>query len=594
MPILNRDYLLPENIQLLELRDRLNRERLLDIKLWPWWLRPCTVRVLLVVDGLDFSTDNFGLSTFATTLLDTGSPRFRVTLAHLGNVGGSAMMDWEPRIQARHARFAFDNPAQFTSDMYDVVFLFGIATVASQVLGGRPAADSGGNPYPNDDLAPAELQAIAAFQNSGGGFFATGDHGALGRLMGRRLPRAGVMRLWDHTVADPIADEDIDDVSMGGMRRNDTNQPKGHGFNDQSDDVPQPIEPKMYTATNFFWKYTFPHPLLCGPNGVIRVMPDHPHEGECVEPTNTSGTINFTGDLGPEFPPATDGGARPLPEVISMNAVLAGTTSGGKDPTLPEVFGGICAYDGHRAGTGRVVTDSTWHHFVNINLVGINYLPGQTPDPLLDIGFLASPAGQAHLQEIRSYFRNLAIWLSRTGNIDCMNWRYLTVLVRSERVLEAVLITGRVRLDQVSVRTLALIGRHARDVLGRFAGRCQARQLVIKLLWPEFIFELPEVDPWRPRWTLEELHARGLEREPGVLPPGPAWLDGAMALDVALGSALVAVGEAIDFGAEQMDGEAVAKAAREGARHGLARAFKGLREAMRDADVLIDRLGSPG
>ena len=32
---------------------------------------------------------------------------------------------------------------------------------------------------------------------------------------------------------------------------------------------------------------------------------------------------------------------------------------------------GQATYDGHRADVGRVVCDSTWHHFVNVNLTGI-------------------------------------------------------------------------------------------------------------------------------------------------------------------------------------------------------------------------------
>ena len=97
-------------------------------------------------------------------------------------------------------------------------------------------------------------------------------------------------------------------------------------------------------------------------------MPDHPHEGECVEPTDTNDAIDFGAPQGPEFPPATAGGVRPLPHVISTNTVPGGNVAelngALKDPTVPHSFGGICAYDGHLAGVGRVVTDATWHHFL--------------------------------------------------------------------------------------------------------------------------------------------------------------------------------------------------------------------------------------
>lgn len=44
-----------------------------------------------------------------------------------------------------------------------------------------------------------------------------------------------------------------------------------------------------------------------------------------------------------------------------------------KAPFNAHTFGAICAYDGWRAGpngVGRVVTDATWRHFINLNLVG--------------------------------------------------------------------------------------------------------------------------------------------------------------------------------------------------------------------------------
>ena len=139
------------------------------------------------------------------------------------------------------------------------------------------------------------------------------------------------MRLWQSTSAQTALDE----VSMTGARRNDTNRigsSPDSQFDDQSDDVPQAVQPRIYQRATGLFRYSFPHPLLCGPRGVIRVMPDHPHEGECVEPGNTDLQLNFGGPLGPEYPNGA-GGVQPLPEVISTSTVLAGTTSSGKDPT---------------------------------------------------------------------------------------------------------------------------------------------------------------------------------------------------------------------------------------------------------------------
>jgi len=138
--------------------------------------------------------------------------------------------------------------------------------------------------------------------NGGGGVFATGDHGALGVCLSGSIPRARSMRLW----GDTSPNDALNEVSMTGPRRNDTNRigpSAGSQFNDQSDVVPQPISPKMYQRWTGLWRYSYPHPLLCGPRGVIRVLPDHPHEGQCVLPANTNRSDTFAGYPIVEYPP---------------------------------------------------------------------------------------------------------------------------------------------------------------------------------------------------------------------------------------------------------------------------------------------------
>ena len=455
-----------ENLRMFNWRQQALHDIIVKPELhWPY-LRPCTVRLLIVADGLDFSAQNNGLSTFVQTLLDMPGRhvRFNITLGHIYNVGANEMMGGEPRIARRLTRIRFDDAAHFAPDMYDVVLLFGIA----ESFAGR-GNNAAGQPYPAERLADMELRRLTEFMNAGGGLFATGDHGALGRALCHAIPRARGMRLWDST-APQI---NIDQVSMDGRLRNDTNRtgPSADSqFDDQSDDVPQSIAPKIYSRSSGIFRALYPHPLLCGPNGIIRVMPDHPHEGECVEPTDTAQNLNFGGaTLGAEYPPGAGGTPRPLPEIISWNSVLAGTQSGHKAATVAQTFGGICAYDGHRAGIGRVATDATWHHFVNVNLVGVAGLPDTNPKGL---GFLASAAGQAHFEEIKAYYRNIAVWLSPPERIACMNARLSWGLVWSERVMEAVLSTTRIKLAGTQPHVLRLIGSHARDVLGHTAGQC--------------------------------------------------------------------------------------------------------------------------
>jgi hypothetical protein len=158
---------------------------------------------------------------------------------------------------------------------------------------------------------------------------------------------------------------------------------------------------------------TVPHP-------VIEVFPDHPHEGECHLPSSL--TTQFTLDAASvdEWPVATGGGARVSPEVVART-MSHGTGIGalGKAALEPRAFISICAYDGQLAGVGRVVTDATWHHFVNINLDGTSsghsglQLPG-TP-----------PTDTDALLRIRQYYRNIATWLMPANVRRCLRFPLL-------------------------------------------------------------------------------------------------------------------------------------------------------------------------
>jgi hypothetical protein len=571
-------HLTPENRRLLESRREFDINRQIEaVKLWPF-LRPCDVRVLMVVDGLDYSEGDFGLATFVRALLSIPGHyvRLRITLAHIGNASGPQMMDSETRIVNRFANFRFDDPTHFAVSMYDEVFLFGIAST----FGGRGTA-SNGQPYPDTQLAEPELRVLTQFMNNGGGLFAAGDHGSLGRFLSHAVPRARNMRLWQST----SAQNELDQVSMTGSRRNDTNR-LGDGsseFNDQSDDIPQPVQPRIYSRRTGFFRFTFPHPLLCGPKGVIRVMPDHPHEGECREPRDIDLTLNFGGDLGPEYPNGPPVGARPLPEIISTNTVLSGVTSGGKAATVAQSFGGICAYDGHRAKIGRVVTDATWHHFVNINLVGELGLDPLDPKSL---GFLATPAGQVHFENIKSYYRNLAVWLAPPERIRCMNTRLAWSLLWSDRVMEAVLSTPDVRIADLHPRILYIIGKHARDVLGRFAGQCQSVGLILDLFFERALPQLiPDIDPWLPDLPRPDNDFDDVR-----------WFDGSPVLDMAFGGALVALREAIPQPDEQsireLDSDKLQEIMLGGARVGIERALNSAAASMKLAARYTDAVRS--
>ena len=568
-------HLTPSNRRLLD--ERISARELAKIDLSAAIFRRCTIRLLLVTDQLSFSpTDDFGLGTFVKILLDTSLwGRVNITLANIGPWNSfhvDPSLSAETRITTRIQNFRFDNPSHFDPTKFDAIFLFGITSNYGAAI------RTGGT------LEAGEIAALSAFQNGGGGLFATGDHGSLGFALCSKVARARNMRYWDNF---PDSTDANNEVSMGGQRRNDTNvfNAGSNVFNDQSDDVPQTITPRFYSRRTGIFRYRYPHPLLCGPNGVIRVMPDHPHEGQCRTPQSLDETIKVNGTDTAEYPPATAGGIRPTPEIISWNRVAAGRRSGTKDPTLSQSFGGIAAYDGHRAGVGRVVTDATWHHFVNVNLVGIDGL--EPPNPFA-LGFLASAAGQAAFEEIKAYYRNLMMWLSRPATISCLRSGLLVSLVMKDRVLEAVLSAERIGLDRLSPAVLALIGAHARDVLGRYAGRCQSIELVIELIeveWRKFI------DPWGPSETNPEIQDPIVD-DPETLP----FMDMSPMLDAVLGGALVAVSEGLAGETPErlakIKAESVFKVARKGASIAIDKSRKSLESSLAEARSAI--LGERG
>jgi hypothetical protein len=136
------------------------------------------------------------------------------------------------------------------------------------------------------------------------------------------------------------------------------------------------------------------------------VMPDHPHEGVVFDhlpqpdvglsKINVDGSYSFGGVTGQDYPDV--GGVRPLPMVIAYGRTMS-------DPPLrhdkgdiaAKRFGMISVYDGHAISLGRVATDSTWHHWFNMNISDIE------------------AAGGTDWQKISRYYLNLAVWLAPRG-----------------------------------------------------------------------------------------------------------------------------------------------------------------------------------
>jgi hypothetical protein len=443
---------------------------------------PSPVRLLIVLDGQTPLSGSFGAEeggdgyswfglTHVVSALEasTNNPPIQVTKAH---------RQTDPKAPSTEVL----NEFQFTmslSETYDVIWLMGVAPWNYAEFGAPPGVPN----YKNDQkienadqgtpvLTAAELVAISSFMDQGGGVFAVGDHGSLGSCLSWTVPRAQRMRRWfltedpSQTAPPPaamylgsgqtstlvpristvqpnpiLAFEDA--VAVAKTFPPNTPVPAGDQiseipFENQSDDVPAPITPKIYTEfyqrrVGNFWQASIehvPHPLMdLGQLGVLNVMPDHMHEGMIA----TNGAAEFAvltlpdGTL--EFPKDVTG-LQPLPETIATGKSLAeeiwlayfDTTLGfAGDPTpgANETYGVSAAYDGQPLGLGRVAVDSTWHHFFDINLIGDQDIVAEESvassfanDPRSK-GFNASAQGQVYLSMFDQYYVNLATWLAK-------------------------------------------------------------------------------------------------------------------------------------------------------------------------------------
>jgi hypothetical protein len=132
---------------------------------------------------------------------------------------------------------------------------------------------------------------------------------------------------------------------------------------------------------------------MCGPDGPIDVFPDHEHEGEALAPE-----VELNDAAWP-----TVNGHQELPVVIARGKI--------NDPSADKFgqeIGLVSAYDGHKVNVGRILADSSWHHWFDINLLGLpDRLP---PDPYA--GFDATAGGRAVLKKLDAFFLNCATWLA--------------------------------------------------------------------------------------------------------------------------------------------------------------------------------------
>jgi len=361
------------------------RDRLVQIDrdlVFTAW-RECQPKILIVTDGLNFTAgDGFGLTVFANTLATMTLHGMTPQVIKASRSGAAPGADI--------ANFTFDHATHgVLKSRYDVVFILGV---------NRETAVT---------LSAGEIAALGRFMQAGGGVFATGDHEDLGAAMGRDIPRVRNMRFWKRSETPNVSNTKRLSTNLSGTDETEE-------FADQSDRFPQRLYLNFRTNAGGLGQ---PHPLvqMPPPGRAIEIFPDHPHEGECRVPASLATTFALDGVNVAEWPAATAGGAV-APEVVAMTMShgdgFPNGPTGPKQPLEPRAFISICAYDGQRANVGRVATDATWHHFININLDGTG-----SGLPAAVNGLTA-----ADLNRVQQYYRNLATWLMPRTTRRCLRF----------------------------------------------------------------------------------------------------------------------------------------------------------------------------
>lgn len=368
--------------------------------LFPWRRQPAEVRILMYADGRVTFTPVFGGLQYVKKLMESEAyffADFRITTAH--------------RTLAPSASGAMHGPVTLAQlgilDNFDVIWFF--------------------NDEETPTMSEEEKSLLEQFMETRadnnvpkrGGVLVTGDHSVLGQGLGRNIKRAGEMRRWDTAAQGDQRLSTLEEGPLPGV------------FTDslQEDDRPQKIRltPFGFGPPLGFKREVRPHPVMCGPDGPVDVFPDHQHEGE---------TLELSPPGGADWP--TKDNHQELPRVIARGET--------KDPAVTHrEFGIVSAYDGHTVDVGRIVADSSWHHWFDLNLMG----------------FTATAAGEAALRKIDPYFLNCGIWLAPPEQQDEMRNAAWWAILWIDRIVE-------LRADA----PLWYLGEQAIAALGQYASRC--------------------------------------------------------------------------------------------------------------------------
>jgi len=369
-----------------------------------------TIKILLYTDDPLIAKTNgfgqfFGLGSMKERLLAHG-PSF----AYIDIKWFSRNSDAE-----HHADYKLDdilnNEVAKTGEPFDEIWFFGMHQNNTNQF--SLLARRGG---PESELNEDEVAALTEWMEirdgcGGGGVLMTGDHNnenplrdlacsngnyadpaaraeflGIGRALGHLVPRAGELRKWEGKPTYRPSDS-FNTISDGGF---------------QTDLSPQQLELRNVNVDGDLDENGQPHPLFFYKKGkFINVFPDHAHEG----------AVRIPRTLNPDVWRCDANGRQVQPQVVALGR-------GAREPNKPRNI--IATYNGDLAGVGRIVADTTWHHYMNVNLKGF-------PHP--------APVGSAS-DQIGQYYANLAVWLAPKHKRQAMARLMLWELARNTVLLE--------------------------------------------------------------------------------------------------------------------------------------------------------------
>lgn len=326
-----------------------------------------TVRVLVVLDGrigLGRTTADFGLGRVLESITPFGLADVAWTIVRRDATDARVAGEKDAAAAARNPALAVSAYSyRFTAAHlagFDEVWLFG----------DNPTDDHQDDDSLVDDamfspLSIAESQVLHRWMNAGGGVLAMGDHSTLGASLCSKVPRVRQMRAW-------LVAQGAPPSGGGGSPAVDRLDTRNPATFEEDDAVPQVISARNFSTGGCL---SLPHPVMRFGLLGIQYMPDHMHEGRVIDDADVdvSQKVGLNGTMVYEFPLAVPMNKGKLPAIGGLGTTIAlprprpRIVADATAQNLGTTFGIVGVYDGGDAGVGRIVVDSTWHHWLSYN-----------------------------------------------------------------------------------------------------------------------------------------------------------------------------------------------------------------------------------